>query len=59
MRIFDLQKALNKEFNYLFSLNKLGVATDIRYDNSDGLLGMLLECSWSIKNLMNTMMTSL
>ena len=38
MRIFDLQKALNKEFNYLFSLNKLGVATDIRYDNSDGNL---------------------
>ncbi len=38
MRVFDLQKALNKEFNYLFSLNKLGVATNIRYDDSDGHL---------------------
>lgn len=38
MRVFDLQKALNKEFNYLFSLNKLGVATNIRYDDGDGHL---------------------
>lgn len=38
MRVFDLQKALNKEFNYLFSLNKLGVATNIRYDQDDGNL---------------------
>ena len=38
MRVFDLQKALNKEFNYLFSLNKLGVATNIRYDEGDGNL---------------------
>ncbi len=32
-RIFDLQKALNKEFNYLFSLNKLGVAINARFDD--------------------------
>ncbi len=38
MRVYDLQKALNKEFNYLFSLNKLGVATNIRYDQNDGNL---------------------
>ncbi len=35
-KIFDLQKALNKEFNYLFSLNKLGVAINSRFD--DGYL---------------------
>jgi len=35
-KIFDLQKALNKEFNYLFSLNKLGVAINARFD--DGYL---------------------
>jgi len=35
-KIFDLQKALNKEFNYLFSLNKLGVAINGRFD--DGYL---------------------
>jgi len=35
-KIFDLQKALNKEFNYLFSLNKLGVAINSRFE--DGYL---------------------
>jgi hypothetical protein len=35
-KIFDLQKALNKEFNYLFSLNKLGVAINARFE--DGYL---------------------
>jgi len=38
MRVFDLQKALNKEFNYLFSLNKLGIATNTRFDQQDGNL---------------------
>jgi len=38
MRVFDLQKALNKEFNYLFSLNKLGIATNTHYDQQDGNL---------------------
>ena len=34
MEIFDLQKALNQECNYLFSLNKLGVITGFNLNHT-------------------------
>ena len=35
MKVFDLQKAINKETDYLFSLNKLAVVIDFRCEDSN------------------------